>query len=319
MHGHLVAVEVRVERGADERMDANGLALDEHRLEGLDTQAVQRRRAVEEHRMVADDLLENLEHLARFLLDDLLRALHRLGDSLLDELVDDERLEQLERHRLRQPALVQLEFGAHDDDRATRVVHALAEQVLAEAALLALEHVAERLERTLAAAPNGLGPAAVVEQRVDRLLQHALLVPEDDLRRAVQDELLEPVVAVDDPAIEIVQVRRRETAAVERHERAEVGRDHRHDVQDHPLRLVAHVAVVARVAERVDDLEPLELLLLLVLARLDDHLRAELVGDLVHVEPAQQLAHRRRADVGHERGDRKSTRLNSSHANISYA
>ena len=160
----------------------------------------------------------------------------------------------------------------------------------------------QRLERALAAAADRLGAAAVVEQRVDRLLQHALLVPEDDFRRAMQDELLQAVVAVDDAAVEIVQVRRREAAAVERDERAQVRRDHRDDVQDHPLRLVAHVAVVARVAERVDDLEALQLLLLLVLARLDDHLRAELVGDLVDVEAAQQLAHRRRADVGHERG-----------------
>ena len=34
--GHLVAVEVRVERVADERVDLDRLALDEHRLEGLD-------------------------------------------------------------------------------------------------------------------------------------------------------------------------------------------------------------------------------------------------------------------------------------------
>ncbi len=42
---------------------------------------------------------------------------------------------------VRQTALVQLERGADDDDRAARVVDALAEQVLAEAALLALQHV----------------------------------------------------------------------------------------------------------------------------------------------------------------------------------
>jgi hypothetical protein len=39
-------------------------------------------------------------------------------------------------------------------------------------------------------------------------------------------ELLEPaqtVVAVDDAAVEIVEIRRREPAAVERHERAQVG------------------------------------------------------------------------------------------------
>ena len=169
-------------------------------------------------------------------LHDLLGALHRLGDALLDELVDDERLEQLERHQLRQAALMQLELGTDDDDRTARVVHALAEQVLTEPALLALEHVGQRLERTLAAAANRLRATAVVEQRVDRFLQHALLVPENDLRRAMHDQLLQTVVAVDDAAIEIVQVGRREAATVERHERTQIRRNHRNDVQDHPLR-----------------------------------------------------------------------------------
>ena len=59
------------------------------------------------------------------------------------EPLHHERLEQLERHDLRQAALVQLQLRADDDDRAAGVVDALAEQVLAEAALLALEHVAD--------------------------------------------------------------------------------------------------------------------------------------------------------------------------------
>src|SRR3954464_1797753 len=109
--------------------------------------------------MIADDLFEDLVHLGRLLLYDLLGALHRLGDSLLDELVNDERLEQLQRHRLGQTALGPLELRRDDDDRATRVVDALAEQVLTEAALLALEHVGQRLQRTLAATANRLGPA----------------------------------------------------------------------------------------------------------------------------------------------------------------
>src|SRR5262247_606501 len=46
-------------------------------------------------------------------------------------------------------ALMQLEIGAHHDDGAPGVVHALAEQVLTEATLLALEGVAERLERSV--------------------------------------------------------------------------------------------------------------------------------------------------------------------------
>ncbi len=126
MHGHLVTVEVGVERRADERVNTDGLAFDEHRLEGLDAQPVERRRTVQEHRVIADDLLEDLVHLGALTLHDLLGALDRLGDALLDELVDDERLEQFERHRLRQATLVQLELGADDDDRTARVVDALA-------------------------------------------------------------------------------------------------------------------------------------------------------------------------------------------------
>ncbi len=53
VHGHLVAVEVGVERRADERVDLDGLALDQLRLEGLDAQAVQGRRAVQQHRVLA--------------------------------------------------------------------------------------------------------------------------------------------------------------------------------------------------------------------------------------------------------------------------
>ena len=116
------------------------------------------------------------------------------------------RLEELERHQLRQSALVELEVRAGDDHRAAGVVDALAEQVLAEPALLALEHVGERLERPVARARHRAAAAAVVEQRVDGLLQHALLVVDDDLRRAEIEQALEAVVPVDHAAVEVVQV-----------------------------------------------------------------------------------------------------------------
>ena len=60
--GHLVAVEVRVEGSADERVDLDGLALDQLRLEGLDAEAVQRGRPVEQHRVLGDDLFEDVPH-----------------------------------------------------------------------------------------------------------------------------------------------------------------------------------------------------------------------------------------------------------------
>ena len=54
--GHLVTVEVGVEGHADQRMDLDRFAFHEHGLKSLDTQAMERRRAVEHHRVIADHL-----------------------------------------------------------------------------------------------------------------------------------------------------------------------------------------------------------------------------------------------------------------------
>ena len=82
VHGHLVAVEVGVEGRADERVQLDRLALDQHRLEGLDAEAVQRRRAVQQHRMLADDLVEDVPDLRLLLLDQLLRLLDGRREAL---------------------------------------------------------------------------------------------------------------------------------------------------------------------------------------------------------------------------------------------
>ena len=148
-----------------------------------------------------------------FALEHLLGRLDRVGVAQLLEPADDERLEQLQRDLLGQAALVQLQVGADDDHRPGRVVDALAQQVLAEPALLALDHVGERLERAVRRAQHGPLAAVVVEEGVDGLLEHPLLVADDDLGRVQVDELLEPVVAVDDPAVEVVQVAGGEVAA----------------------------------------------------------------------------------------------------------
>ena len=47
MDRHLIAVEVRVVRDAYQGMQLNGLALDQHRLERLDAESMQGRRAIE--------------------------------------------------------------------------------------------------------------------------------------------------------------------------------------------------------------------------------------------------------------------------------
>ena len=293
VHRHLVAVEVGVEGVADERVDLDRLALDEQRLERLDAQAVQRGGAVEQHGVLVDDLLEHVPHLADHRVDHLLGRLDVLRGLALDQARHDERLEQLERHDLRQPALVQLQVRAGDDHRAPGVVHALAEQVLAEAALLALEHVREGLQRAVARPGDGTPAAAVVEQRVDGLLQHALLVVDDDLRRAEVEQPLEAVVAVDDPAVEVVEVGGREAPAVELHHRAQLRRDHRHGVENH------HLGLVARLDERGDDLQALDRArLLLAFAGLDLVLELDPFG--LEVDLLEQVADRFRAHAAAE-------------------
>ena len=123
-------------------------------------------------------------------------------------------LEQLQGHPLGQPALVHLELWAHHDHRASAVVHTFAQQVLAETSLFAAQQVGQGLKLVVVAALDGAAPAAVVDQCVHGLLQHAFFIPDDDLRRAQRHEPLQPVVAVDHPAIEVIQVACSEPTAI---------------------------------------------------------------------------------------------------------
>ncbi len=60
--------------------------------------------------------------------------------------------------------------------------------------------------------------------------------PLKSLADMIKGKQAQTVVAVDDTPVEVVQVGGGEAAAVQRHQRAQFGRDHRHDVEDHPLR-----------------------------------------------------------------------------------
>src|SRR5205823_3585954 len=96
VHGHLVAVKVRVERGADEGVNADGLAFNECRLERLNAEAVQRRSAVQQNRMLADDVFQNVPDYGLLLLHHFLGLLDGGAVALGFELVIDEGLEELE-------------------------------------------------------------------------------------------------------------------------------------------------------------------------------------------------------------------------------
>src|ERR1700722_2800935 len=209
--------------------------------------------------MILNDFFQNVPNHGILLLDQFLGLFDGGAMAALFEAMIDERLEQLERHFLGQPALVELELRSNDDDRTARVVNALAEQVLPEAALLSLERIGERFERTIVGAAQHAAAASVIEQSVDGFLQHALFVADDDVRRVKLDQFLETIVAIDHAAVKIVEIRRRKTAAVQWDQRTQFRRNHRNDIENHPLRLVA------RLAETLGDAQALGVFQLLLL------------------------------------------------------
>ena len=98
---------------------------------------------IQQHGVLLDDLVEHVPNLGTASLHHPLGRLDVLGQVFLNQLLHDEGLEQLQGHELGQAALMQLEGGSDHDDRAAGVVDPLAQEVLAEAALLAFEHVGQ--------------------------------------------------------------------------------------------------------------------------------------------------------------------------------
>ena len=144
-----------------------------------------------------------------------------------------------------------LQLRAYDDNRTRGIVHTLTEKVLTETSLLTLKAVGKRLERTVDVALHRARLARVVKQRIHGLLEKTLLVAQNHVGSLNLDKTLQTVVAYDHAAVKVVEVGSREAAAIERHERTELRRNHRHGLQHHPFRTVA----VGRSQERIDHLQ----------------------------------------------------------------
>ena len=244
--------------------------------------------------MVLDDDLERVPHvLDARALDHFARVFNVGGNLEIDQTLHNKRLKQLERHFLGQAALIHLQLRPDDDNGTARIVDTLTEQVLTETSLFALEHIGQRLERAVARPCDRAAAAAVVDQRVDRLLEHTLFVAHDDVGRAKLQQLLQTVVAVDDTAVQVVEVARCKTAAVELNHRADIRRNNRHNIQDHPL------GPVVALAERLDHLKALEQFDAL-LASSCFKIRFQFLRKLVEIQLGQQLLDRLRPHAGAE-------------------
>src|SRR5690625_3562384 len=76
-------------------------------------------------------------------------AFNSLDISTLDQSSDDKRLKEFNRHLLRKSALMHFEFRPHNNDRTTRIVDPLTEQVLPESTALPFQHITEGFQRTV--------------------------------------------------------------------------------------------------------------------------------------------------------------------------
>ena len=259
MNRHLVTVKVGVESSADQRVKFDGTTVHQHRLKCLNRQTVQGRRTVQKHRMFLDDIFKGIPDFRMLIgtLDFLLclfdiGGLHHFGQAL-----DNKRLEKLQRHFTRQTALIDLQIRTDDNHRTAGIVHALTQQVLAEAALLAAQHFGKRLELAVGRTGNGLATATVVNQGIHGLLQHPLFVADHNVGRVNLHQFFEAVVAGNDPAIKLIKVRRSETTAVQLRHGADIRRQNRQDIQNHPVKMIARFAESLDYFQALDNAHPL--------------------------------------------------------------
>ena len=126
--------------------------------------------------------------------------------------------------------------------------------------------------------------AAVVEQRVDGLLQHSLFVVNDDIGSAHLHKAAQTVVAVDYAAVKVVEVAGCKSAALEGDERSEVRRNDGQDFENHPFG--------ARIAlnEALNELQTLRKLLFNLLRARRLHLFDEFNFELFQVDFCEQIS-----------------------------
>src|SRR6266516_56637 len=121
-------------------------------------------RAIKQHRMTLGYFIENVPDLRRLALDHLFRAAHRVHVAQVLQAPDDERLEKNQRHLLGKTALMKFQFGADDDNGASRIIDTLADQVLPNPTIFAFENVPQCVERSVASDRDRATVTAIVEQ-----------------------------------------------------------------------------------------------------------------------------------------------------------
>ena len=252
MNSHLVTVEVGIERRTNERVKLNRTTLDEYRLECLNAESVKCRCTVKHYRVILDNNFKCVPNLGMYFFNHLSCGLDIACLFRFDKTLHNEGLEKLKCHFLGKTALIELKLRTDDDNRTAGIVNTLTEKVLTEASLLTLEHIGERLKRSVVRTRYRAASSAVVDKCVNGLLKHSLFVADNNIGCAKLKELFKAVVTVNNTAVKVVKVRCCKSAAVELNHGTDIRRNNRNNIKNHPLRLVA------RASECLNDLKTLE-------------------------------------------------------------
>ena len=264
----------------------DSLTLYQNGLKCLDGKTVQRWGAVEQYQAVLDDLFQNVPYRRDSAVNGALSTLDILNLVKLNKTTHDKGLKQLQCHSLGKATLMQLKLGVYNDYRTARVVYALTQQVLTEATLLALECLCKRLQRTTTTTGYRTTTTTIIKQRVYRLLQHALLVIDNDCGSIQIKQALEAIVAVDHATIQVIEVGRGKATTIKLNHRTQIWRNNRDNIQDHVRR------IITTLQEGIDNFQTLDGLLALGLLTIyvcDD--LAQLFGLFLQVNGAQKITY----------------------------
>src|SRR5476651_2027305 len=241
VNSHLVTIEVGVICRTNQRVQLDRFTFDQNRVKRLDTQTVQGWCTVQQYRVFADNFVQDIPNDSFFALNHFLSGFDGGGEATQLQFAVDERFEQFQCHFLRQTTLVQTQVWTYGDNGTTRVVDTFTQQVLTETTLFTFNHVCQRFQRTLVRAGDCTTATAVIQQSIYRFLQHTFFVTYDDIWRSQIQQAFQTVVTVDNATVQIVQIRRCETAAVQRNQWTQVWRQYRQHGQDHPLWFVTRL------------------------------------------------------------------------------
>ncbi len=132
-------------------------------------------------------------------------------------------------------------MGTDNNNRPARIVNTLAKQILPETPLLAFEHIRQGLERPLVSSGNNPAAPAIVEQDINSLLQHPLLITNNNIGCVKFQQTFESVITINNPSVEVIQIGGGKTAAFKWNKRAKIRGKNRYNLKDHPFRLIARV------------------------------------------------------------------------------